>query len=280
MKEIALLLTCHNRVQDTVRCLDCLYSCILPEGASLEVFLVDDGSSDGTEDKIRLLFPFVNVIKGSGNLFWNRGMHLAWKTAIAKKQYNFYLWLNDDTFLFPNAIQVLIESYNSCREESIVCGSTCSKLGNDITYGGFSKIGNMLLKPNGELQSCDFFNGNCVLIPNVVVKKIGILDNNFHHALGDMDYGRRAAKENIGLFISPLYVGTCEKHEDYPKWCSPKVPVSQRFKHLYKSSCDSNPLQLFIFENRHHGFFMAAFHLFTINLRALIPQIYNQRKKI
>ena len=47
-KTIAVLLTCHNRKVKTISCLKSLYEATLPKGFSLEIFLVDDGSVDGT----------------------------------------------------------------------------------------------------------------------------------------------------------------------------------------------------------------------------------------
>ena len=45
---IAVLLTCHNRKEKTVACLTELYNCTIPANYAFEVFLVDDGSTDGT----------------------------------------------------------------------------------------------------------------------------------------------------------------------------------------------------------------------------------------
>jgi GT2 family glycosyltransferase len=77
MYTIAVLLTCHNRRDKTITCLDSLYNCLLPSDFQLDVFLVDDGSSDGTSKAVSEKFPSVNVIQGNGNLFWNQGMRLA-----------------------------------------------------------------------------------------------------------------------------------------------------------------------------------------------------------
>lgn len=84
--DVAVLLTCHNRKEKTLRCLKHLFA--QESNAKkyfIEVFLVDDSSTDGTSEGVKDLFPNVNIIKGDGNLFWSRGMQLAWKIAIEKK---------------------------------------------------------------------------------------------------------------------------------------------------------------------------------------------------
>jgi GT2 family glycosyltransferase len=75
MQYIAILITCYNRKEKTLSCLAALFNCIVPDGYGFDVFLVDDGSTDGTSDAIKEGFTQVNIIQGNGNLFWNRGMH-------------------------------------------------------------------------------------------------------------------------------------------------------------------------------------------------------------
>lgn len=79
---IAVLLTCHNRREKTLSCLQSLFGATMPEGYKTEVFLVDDGSTDGTGEAVEKCFPQVTVIQGDGNLYWNKGMNLAWKNAV------------------------------------------------------------------------------------------------------------------------------------------------------------------------------------------------------
>lgn len=278
MKKIAVLLTCYNRRELTIKCLEHLYACDLPLEHELEVFLVDDGSTDGTSDVVITAFPKVNIITGDGNLFWNRGMHLAWTSALSTDNYDFFLWLNDDTILFDNAIIQLLNTYYSSSNEAIVCSSICSAAGEVCTYGGFKD--SMLVVPNGNIQFCDYFNGNCVLISYLVYSKLGTVDPFFHHSLGDFDYGKRAKAMSINILATASFVGYCEKHTNYPKWCSPDVKFVKRFSFLYKSSCDTNPFQFFRYDKRHNGLISAIFHFFTINLRTAIPQLYNKRKSI
>jgi glycosyltransferase involved in cell wall biosynthesis len=65
MKIIAALITCHNRKAKTLACLSSLYNCTMPENYAFDVFLVDDGCTDGTADIIREKFPQINIIQGN-----------------------------------------------------------------------------------------------------------------------------------------------------------------------------------------------------------------------
>lgn len=268
---IAILLTCHNRKLKTLQCLNNLF---LQKGNeeeyNLEVFLVDDASSDGTAEAIKNQFPEVNIIEGNGNLFWNRGMHLAWKTAIAKKEFDYYVWLNDDTFLFKDALHTLLLSV---KPNSIISGTTQSLISKETTYGG--RINKKLITPNGNIQSCDYFNGNFVLIPNDVFKVVGIQDPVFHHALGDFDYSLRAKKMGIQLYVAPSFIGTCESHDFVPKWQSSSETFINRLKFLYTPLSGCKPTDFFVFEKRHYGLIRACFHYFTLHLRAIVPSLWN-----
>lgn len=266
---IAVLMTCYNRKDKTLKSLDSLFQQL----AEIDVFLVDDGCTDGTGEVVVQHFPQVNIIQGTGNLFWNGGMHLAWITAASRCEYDHYLWLNDDTLLYPNAIQELMTCSGSENYRKIICGTTCSSNDSDkITYGGWL-INDTLIKPNGQKQHCDFFNGNIVLIPRYVYSAVGTNDPVFSHALGDFDYGLRAHKLGIESIVTPHVLGTCDEHKTLSAWCHPKTPVLKRLKLLY-SPLGNHPGQHFIFEKRHYGFWVSCFHFLTIHLRVLIPILW------
>ena len=108
MNKTAVLLTCFNRKKHTLTCLNQLFFL----SQEIDVYVVDDNSSDGTSAAILEQFPDVHLIKGNGNLFWNRGMHLAWKHA-SKHKYDFYLWLNDDVVLYKNCFDEMFALFLS-----------------------------------------------------------------------------------------------------------------------------------------------------------------------
>jgi len=110
----AVLLTCFNRKEKTLSCLESIYAQSNKEGFTLKVYLVDDGSTDGTSEAVKKNFPQVNVIKGDGTLFWNGGMRVAFSKAM-ENEHDYYLWLNDDTFIYPDSLKILIETSKSIK---------------------------------------------------------------------------------------------------------------------------------------------------------------------
>ena len=144
MPNLAVLITCYNRKHDTLRCLRDLFGAQLPPTLTLSVYLVDDASPDGTGDAVRSEFPSVQVLNGSGQLFWGGGMRLAFSEAI-KARHHFYLWLNDDVELFPDAIVKLVNTYSSViakgQVPAIVVGAACDPANGQLTYGGRRRKG-------------------------------------------------------------------------------------------------------------------------------------------
>lgn len=271
-KKIAVLITCHNRREKTISCLTNLYNCKIPVNYEFFVFLVDDGSTDGTTKEVEERFPLVKVIPGDGKLFWNRGMYLAWKTAAQSNDFDFYLWLNDDTLLIEDALKVMLEYSETNDNKRILVGATCSAINGIVTYGGFISP-DIRIGPNGQWQDCDFFNGNIVLIPSFVYNQVGFLDKNFHHNLGDIDYGMRATKLGFRNSLSPYCLGICEDHETEPIWRNRSVPLFKRLNKLY-SPLGNNPFENFIFERRHSGLMLAILRFFSYHVRAVLPQLW------
>ena len=52
--KIATLLTCHNRKEKTLKCLNSITAQHIPKQVGkIDVFLVDDGSTDGTSEAVK-----------------------------------------------------------------------------------------------------------------------------------------------------------------------------------------------------------------------------------
>ncbi len=242
MKTVVLL-TCHNRKAKTLVCLNSLFR-ILPK---VEVYLTDDGSTDGTAESVKATFPQVHIIKGDGTLFWNRGMLAAWREAL-KKSYDEYIWLNDDVKLYPDFYKELKEC---CKDDNCIVSGLIEDIDTQqIIYGGYGE-NKRLIQANGIPQEIFWMNGNVVLVPKTVVDIIGILDSYFIHDLGDVDYGMRAREKGIGVLSTRKAIAAGYRNDvcRVRKW---GTTLLQRFKALNTplgSPLDKN----FYFRRKHFG---------------------------
>lgn len=233
---IAVLLTTFNRKEHTLACLRSLKRQQLPEGVGLKVFLTDDASKDGTADAVKQYLPDAEVYQGTGSLYWAGGMRHTWQKALRSKA-DFYLLLNDDTILLPNAVASLLSaSLKNDPAPAIAVGSTCDEVSGRISYGGWKLRSKWWWKSNrveagDETAACDFANANIMLVPGSVVDKIGILASHFTHSLADYDYTLKAKKAGFKLQVAPRYLGTCtDDHGN--NWKPQGTPLKERIQYL------------------------------------------------
>lgn len=215
----AILLTCHNRAPVTSACLAALSPQLK---ASDSVFLVDDGSTDGTTACAKAIVPNVEIIQGDGTLYWAGGMRLAMQQAM-ERDFDYYLWLNDDTMLLPYAIHQLHRQHPGSDRPVIVVGSTKDPDSEAFTYGAWKKAPGVLhgltrswrpIPPHAtEVTEADTMHGNCVLMSRAVIQRVGNIDPAFIHTMADLDYGLRARGLGCSILIAPGYLGTCRANE-------------------------------------------------------------------
>lgn len=266
---IAALLTCFNRKEKTAVCLASLFA-VQPD---CDVYLVDDASTDGTSELIHEKYPQVNIIHGPGDLFWSRGMYTAWKAALPG-DYDYYLWLNDDIELFPSFILELLKCEDLIGEDCIVSGLIGNKEGKGVLYGG-SDANKHLLGVTGKPQNIKFMNGNVVLVPRSVVKRIGIIDPVLHHDLGDVDYGLNAIEHGIRVVTTTRIIAL-----GYPNdFCRVRkwgVSLKERFIRLNKPL--GSPLGInFYYRKKHFGVVKAAAFCSYLIVLNLLPDWFVER---
>lgn len=270
MKTIAVLLTVHNRREKTLHALRRLYAVPLPSDYRLRVFLTDDGCTDGTAEAVREQFPEVEILQGDGTLFWNCGMRLAWEAA-ARENPDFYLWLNDDTFLFDRALEVLLRTSAEESHQAIVLGSTCdTATEQQITYGGKAENGAYVLDA-ARAMPCRYMNGNIVLIPRAVFEKVGYNDAHYRHAMGDYDYGLMAHRKGVRVLVAPGFLGACDLHATVATWKNSEKPLRERWQAMWRPT-GANPIEYFYYRRKHFGLVPACATFVSNFVHLLFPQ--------
>ncbi len=276
-KKVAVLITCHNRVEKTLMCLENFFSSEKPQNFNFEIFLTDDGSTDGTKIKVKNRYSEINIINGDGNLFWNGGMRLAWSSAVEKCTYDFFMWLNDDTNIYKDSINEMFNCYYKHlihnNNTPIVVGA-CSKNYKSEIFSYGLRENDKVLYPNGDLQSGNIMNGNFVLVPKKIFEKIGILSNSYTHSMGDIDYGLTSVNNGFVLITTRKFVASCKNDKKLPEWCDSSVSIKRRWRNLNspKGLCIK---EYKIFRKRFwpKSYFIS---IAKIYLRFLFPRIYSK----
>jgi GT2 family glycosyltransferase len=279
---LAALLTCHNRRETTLASLRRLCEQQLPERVDLSVFLVDDGSTDGTSAAVCKEFPQVRVLAGDGSLFWAGGMRRAFDEAL-KEDFDYYFWLNDDSLLNPDALACMITTERNLSARgaarSIIAGSLCDPDTGSLTYGGVVRTSRIhpikyrVLAPSSQPLRCDTLNGNAVLISRSVARTVGNIREGFTHTLGDFDYGLRAGKLGCSVWIVPGFVGTCRRNKIESTWRDSQLTLRERLLKM-QSVKGLPPREYRSFVHAHGGILWPLFWLspyFRVVLQSLLP---------
>lgn len=243
-RRVCALLTCFNRREKTLACLDALLASDGLQGVRIHAVLVDDGSSDGTAQAVHDRHPWVRVVRpdpSAGALFWCRGMHRAFAEAL-RLGFDDYLWLNDDTMLQPDALARLLASQRRlrerCRVPVIVVGSTVDAVTGEVTYGGerrpsrWKPLRVERIVPALEPQLCDSMTGNIVLIGADAARRVGNIDPVFEHSMGDTDYALRARRLGVQVWVDAGTHGTCSDNPSHGTWCDTTQPLAVRWRDM------------------------------------------------
>ena len=279
---VSVLITCHNRVATTLSCCKALRKSVLCASNESDglwfgdlrvvVFLVDDGSNDGTGEVVRCWFDSVadqkfsgHVIDADGSLYWSKGMALAWRTAIkyeAKRseKFDFFLWLNDDVIFEPDGFFSLLNDYKIVNNSSqeVVCGA-CGIVRNDIwsmTYGALDASYEKIVPNGAPIRTEGWFTGNVLLVPRKTYEIIGMISDEYTHAYGDNDYAMRLKRSGIPFFASSKYVGICEYGavNKIKEW-----PLNKRLPLLIEPSM-WNLRDIWVFQMKFYNIFRAILH--------------------
>lgn len=281
--KIASLACSFNRKEKTSAFLKSLLSQALPEGYSLDIYLLDDNSTDGTRKHVQQHFPTVTLIEGTGSLYWAGGMRTVWNAALKSGDYDFFLLLNDDVHLNGDSISRLLAAHTQSQfPENILLGTVYDDNKEKISYGGHklkSKITGYaytVVPDDKELLEAQIGNANVMMVDKAAVNKIGILSNEYIHGLADFDYTLTAVKNGVKVWVAPGYYGYCI-NDHGNRWLSGKTTLKKRIAYLY------SPTGLAYKEYLHYVWKHFPLMLPTVFtkawLKTLFPVVYDKFKK-
>jgi len=206
---VYVLIPAHNNRDEVLELLRCLHQ---QTYENIRIVLVDDGSTDNTEEEVRVSFPETTILKGDGNLWWTGAnvMGVNYILPIAKPE-DFVLLLNNDLIIQKSYIETLVKS--SISHQRAITGSLLVDYDNpDFVESGVQLSSRLDLIVNRDREkilsadhdlNVDSLPGRGTLIPIEVFKKIGNFNRKrLPHYGADYEFTIRAKRAGFRLIVS------------------------------------------------------------------------------
>ncbi|HLT71516.1 MAG TPA: glycosyltransferase family 2 protein [Cyclobacteriaceae bacterium] len=210
---IYVVIPVHNRKQLLK---GCLRSFEAQSNRDFRIIVVDDGSSDGTDEMLRSEFPDVITLKGDGNLWWTGAINKGIKHALSLCRDDDYILVINDDLEVPTDY---IANYYALagRYPAALIGSVVTDFDerDTIVSGGVQlnwitgkrrelNVGKSLSSfGRGHVEdNVSFLTGRGTLIPVEVFRRLGIYNNNHYTQCGDTEFPVRARKAGYQLLVS------------------------------------------------------------------------------
>ena len=211
MNRTAIILLNWNSYEHTANCIQSLQKCV---GEGFDIIVVDNGSQDGSIQKLQQEFDQVFFLTYAINHGFAGGNNRGFQYALGKN-YEYVMMLNNDVFVEPSFMHHLI-NYMDFHPEA---GAIQPKIffNNDRTkvWNGGSRFASWLgwaysknyMRGEGNLQKTlhevDWITGCALLVRSSILKEIGLLNENFFIYYEDVDLSFRIKHAGYKLMFHP-----------------------------------------------------------------------------
>lgn len=192
------------------------------DGLSAEVIVVDNASSDQSAEMVRDEFPQVKLIEAGANLGFSRGNNLAYQHSTG----DYFLLLNSDTVVLPNALTGLVQFMDAYPKAGAAASKllngdgtlqrSCSPYPRPLTeffdavylsklfpksklFGSYA----MTYWDFDEMREVEFAGGSCLLLRREALGKVGLLDEGFFMYTEETDLCYRLNKAGWKVCFVP-----------------------------------------------------------------------------
>jgi GT2 family glycosyltransferase len=214
VKRLAVIVLNWNGYEDTAALLLTLDRCRVPEGWSAHVMVVDNGSSDGSAERLRAAFPQVEVLALPENRMFAGGNNSGIVHALEHGA-DAIMLLNNDTEADPGLYETLLLAleqdpaagaaapliYHAPPSQRIwYAGGACVPV---LGYTAHRGLRAMDRGQYREVEATGYLTGCCLLAWRQVWEQVGLLDPRYHLYAEDADWCLRARRAGFRLLFVP-----------------------------------------------------------------------------
>lgn len=216
--QIAIVILNWNQFEDTAECLESLRRV---RGPRFNVILVDNGSKDGSPDRLAAQFREIHLIRNAENLGFVGGNNAGIRMALDSGA-DYILLLNNDTVVSPEFLSELLKTAERHPAAGIVGARVVYHDRPDVLWG----LGGKLQQPFARIkmigkgenaarvgdlaEEFDHITGAVMLVRSEVFRQLGLLDTDFFLNWEDVEFCIRAKCGGWSVMGSP---GSLVRHK-------------------------------------------------------------------
>lgn len=198
----------YNSLPDT---LEFLSSCEKLTYKNIEVFVVDNASKKDPREEVTSGFPWAKYIRSEKNLGFAGGNNL----AVRQAQGEYLFFLNNDTVLFPDFLEKIIDFMQSHPDAGMASPKVLFGNGTTIQYAGTTAINflgrghriGLHEEDHGQYDrtyKTEYGHGAALIVPKKVVDEVGEMPEVFFLYYEEHDWCDRVKRRGYNMY----YIGT------------------------------------------------------------------------
>lgn len=200
---VGVVLLNWNNYKDTAECLQSLETVDYPE---LSVYVADNGSTDGSAERLAEEFDKPVFLFNGENLGFAAGCNPAIERALADGA-DYVLLLNNDAVVESSFLRPLVETAESNDDVAAVGGIILDESGEVWSAGGefsptFVKLSHET-EPDDGVYETGFISGAMLLLPREFIQSVGGLNEAYFFGMEDEELAWEARRRGLRLLIDP-----------------------------------------------------------------------------
>jgi GT2 family glycosyltransferase len=213
--DISVIIVNWNTRDLLMNCIRSVYGTV--QGMTFEIWVVDNGSTDGSQKAVKTAFPEIQLIENTQN----RGFAAANNQALKRINGRYALLLNSDAALTDGAAQQLLAFMESTPTAGMACGQLLNP--DDSRQNSIANFPTLLTLISNETLLRILFPkkfpskrrnythpipiesgiGACLMVRKTAMNTVGIFDENFFFFFEETDWAYRMRLANWQIFFIP-----------------------------------------------------------------------------